>query len=477
MHTTILATIPFFIVFISMRVAQMRHSALLTDFYQLTMAYGYWQCGMHDQEAVFHLFFRRNPKHGDCVVASGLNTVVEFLNQFHFSEDDIAYLASLKTPIFSADFLTYLKTLRFTGDIDAVPEGSVVFSHEPLLRIKAPLLLCQLLETPLINAINFSSAVTSIAARMKTAAGNDRLFEFGLRRAQGPNGGLTASRAAFVGGFDATSNVLAGQCFDIPVVGTMAHSWVMAFDDELMAFETYARLNPDNVILLVDTYDTMSGVDHAITVGKQLKAQGHLLKGIRLDSGDLDALSRMARDKLNQAGFTDTQIMVSGDLTEARVSQLKLAGAPIDSWGIGTHLSTAYEQPALDMVYKLGAIQQNSHWHYKLKRSDNRIKTSDPGILQVKRFYDAHDEKKWLRDLIYQEDVGIDAKKMNATEISLDLLLPVFRKGALVNAQPSLREIRNYCIEQVKQFNASKGEGYLVERDARLMTLKQQLMD
>ena len=454
------------------RAAKMRHSALLTDFYQFTMAYSYWQCGMHDQEAVFHLFFRRNPKNSDCVVASGLETVVEFLNQFHFSDEEIDYLASLKSPVFSSGFLAYLKTLRFTGDIDAVPEGSVVFSNEPLLRIKAPLLLCQLLETPLINAINFSSAVTSIAARMRTAAGNNALLEFGLRRAQGPNGGLTASRAAFLGGFDATSNVLAGQYFDIPVVGTMAHSWVMAFDDELFAFEEYARLNPDNVILLVDTYDTSTGVDHAIIVGKKLKAHGGLLKGIRLDSGDLATLSHMAREKLNQAGLHDTLIFVSGDLTEARIAELKLQGAPIDGWGIGTHLTTAYEQPALDMVYKLGAIQKNLQWHYKLKRSDNRIKTSDPGILQVKRFYQ---EKKWLRDLIYLVDFGVDAE-VNSAEQSTDLLLPVFRKGVLVNAQPTLVEARDYCLEQVKQFNHSKNDGYLVERESRLMALKQQLM-
>ncbi|OGT42091.1 MAG: nicotinate phosphoribosyltransferase [Gammaproteobacteria bacterium RIFCSPHIGHO2_12_FULL_40_19] len=459
-----------------MRAEQMRHSALLTDFYQFTMAYSYWQCGMHNQEAVFHLFFRRNPKHGDCVIASGLETTVAFLNQFHFSDDDIVYLASLKNPVFSADFLAYLKTLRFTGDIDAMPEGSVVFSNEPLLRIKAPLLLCQLLETPLINAINFSSAVTSIAARMRTAAGNDTLFEFGLRRAQGPNGGLTASRAAFLAGFDATSNVLAAQYFDIPVVGTMAHSWVMAFDDELFAFEEYARLNPDNVILLVDTYDTKTGVDHAITVGKKLKAQGRSLKGIRLDSGDLATLSGMVREKLNQAGFSDTRIMVSGDLTEERIMQLKSAGAPIDGWGIGTHLSTAFLQPALDMVYKLGAIQKNAQWHYKLKRSDNRVKTSDPGILQVKRFYDEKHEKKWLRDLIYHVDFGVSSTAINTTEKSHDLLLPVFRNGVLVNAQPTLREARTYCLEQVKQFNASKGEGYLVERESRLMALKQELM-
>lgn len=452
----------------------MRHSALLTDFYQLTMAYGYWQCGMHNQDAVFHLFFRRNPRHSDCVVASGLASVVEFLNQFHFSDDDIAYLASLKKPVFSADFLSYLKTLRFTGDIDAVPEGTVVFPNEPLLRIKAPLLLCQLLETPLINAINFSSSVTSIAARIKTVSGNDALFEFGLRRAQGPNGGLIASRAAFLGGFDATSNVLAGQCFDISVVGTMAHSWVMAFENELTAFEAYARLNPDNVVLLVDTYDTMSGVDHAIVVGKKLKAQGRVLKSIRLDSGDLATLSHMAREKLNQAGLTDTQIMVSGDLTIDRISHLKSLNSPIDGWGVGTYLSTACEQPALDMVYKLSAIQKNSQWCYKFKRSDNCVKTSDPGILQVKRFYD---EKKWLRDLIYHEDFGVSSVETNAAEKSHDLLLPIFRNGVFVNAQSTLQEARNYCLEQVKQFNASKGAGYLVEKEPRLMALKQWVME
>src|SRR3989338_8678375 len=290
----------------------MKYSALLTDYYQLSMAYGYWQSGIHNQEAVFHLFFRRNPAHGDYVVASCLESVVEFLNQFQFTDDDIDYIKSLNNPIFSNDFLKYLKTLRFTGDIDAVPEGSVVFPNEPLLRIKAPLLLCQLLETPIINLINFSSTVATIASRMRTIVGDDLLLEFGLRRAQGPDGGLTASRAAYLGGFDATSNTLAGKLFHIPVIGTMAHSFIMAFDDEKTAFETYAALNPDNVILLVDTYDTLKGVDRAIAIPN--------LKAIRLDSGDLNALSKAAREKLDRAGLSHVKIFASGDIHETMLA-------------------------------------------------------------------------------------------------------------------------------------------------------------
>ncbi|MCX7126106.1 MAG: nicotinate phosphoribosyltransferase [Gammaproteobacteria bacterium] len=444
-------------------------NALLTDFYQLSMAYGYWQRGMHNQEAVFHLFFRRNPRKGDYVIASGLQTVIDYLKEFHFTDDDIAYLKSLKTPDFSDDFLAYLKTLRFSGDIDAVPEGSVVFGNEPLLRIKAPLLLAQLLETPLINAINFSSAVATTASRMRTLAENDLLFEFGLRRAQGPDGGVTASRAAYLGGFNATSNVLAGKYFNIPVVGTMAHSWIMAFDDELIAFEEYAKFLPDNVVLLVDTYNTMTGVDHAITVGKKLKAQGGLLSGIRLDSGDLAALAIASREKLNQAGLFDTKIFVSGDVTEDRLTALKSEAAPIDGFGIGTYLSTSYEQPALDMVYKLGAIKKNDQWQYKLKVSENRIKTSDPGILQVRRFYE---KDKWLRDIIYLEALGIDEVGDSA-----DLLIPIFRNGVLVQVTPTLAQSRDYCLNQVKQFNTSKGIAYSVEREKKLLALKSKLME
>ena len=453
-------------------VAQMNDSLLLNDFYQLNMAYGYWRQNIHHEQAVFHLFFRRNPVRGDYVIASGLQSVIDYLTQFQFTDDDIHYLKSLPASPFPADFLAYLKTLRFTGDIDAVPEGSVVFAHEPLLRITAPLILCQLLETPLINLVNFSSAVATMASRIRTIVGkNDALFEFGLRRSQGPNGGLTASYAAFVGGFDATSNMLAGKLFGIPIVGTMSHSWVMAFDDELTAFKMYAKNSPDNVVLLVDTYHSETGIDRAIQIGEKLK-------GIRLDSGDLGSLSAMAREKLNHAGMNAVKIFVSGDLTEDRIDELKSIKAPIDGWGVGTHLSTSYEQPTLDMVYKLGAIEKNGQWHYKVKRSDNRIKTSDPGVLQVKRYYEKNHSKKWVRDIIYHVDFGVSENNVVGPNAEgMDLLIPIFRRGKLIYLSPQLSEIRKYAMEQVVQFHASKGLMYSVERDSRLLSLKEALLE
>ncbi len=447
----------------------MIYSPLLNDFYQFSMAYGYWQAGIHEQEAVFHLFFRRNPIGGDYIVASGLQEVIDFLNAFQFGDDDLQYLSNQKNPVFSDEFLQYLKTLRFTGDVDAVPEGSIVFANEPILRIKAPLILCQLLETPLINLINFSSNVATMASRIRNTVGDDLLLEFGLRRAQGPNGGLSASRAAFLGGFDATSNVLAGKEYDVPVVGTMAHSWVMAFDDEATAFSEYARTMPDNIILLVDTYDTENGVDQAIAVAHAIKKSGHELKGIRLDSGELGRLSILSREKLDQAGLLNTKIYVSGDLTEPHIAELKSMKAPIDGWGIGTHLTTVFEQPALDLVYKMGAIYQKGAWHYKLKRSDNERKSSDPGILQVRRYFD--DNNKWLRDVIYHEDLGVAA-----TGLFQDLLLPIFRAGKCVYQAPALRESRLFCLKQVAQFHVSRGMKYTVERESRLALLKQTLL-
>jgi nicotinate phosphoribosyltransferase len=447
----------------------MIYSPLLNDFYQFTMAYGYWQTGIHEQEAVFHLFFRRNPTNGDYIVASGLQTVIDFLNAFQLSDDDLDYLANQKNPTFSDEFLRYLKTLHFIGEVDAVPEGSVVFANEPVLRIKAPLILCQLLETPLINFVNFSSNVSSMASRIRNLVDSDLLFEFGLRRAQGPDGGITASRAAFLGGFDATSNVLAGKEYDIPVVGTMAHSWVMAFDDEAMAFSEYARTMPDNIILLVDTYDTDNGVDQAILVANAIKESGRELKGIRLDSGELGQLSLLSREKLDRAGFFNTKIYVSGDLTEPRIAELKSTKAPIDGWGIGTHLTTAFEQPALDLVYKMGAINQQDTWRYKLKRSDNERKSSDPGVLQVRRYRD--ENNKWLADVIYHEAIGV-------LEAGLyqDLLVPIFRAGKCVYHVPSLRESRSFCLQQVAQFHLSRGMKYTVEREPRLALLKQTLL-
>lgn len=453
-------------------------SALLTDFYQFSMAYGYWQLGMHEQEAVFHVFFRRQSSFSQYTIAAGLNSVISFLKDFHFSETEIDYLRTLKNnankSYFSEAFLSYLAQLRFTGDIDAMPEGTVAFPNEPLLRIKAPLLLCQLLETPLLNFINFPSVVATMAAQMRSIVGDDQLFEFGLRRAQGPDGGLTASRSAYIAGFDATSNVLAGKQFDIPIVGTMAHSWVMAFENELVAFEAYARSMPDDVILLVDTYNTKMGVDHAIMVGKTLRKHGGTLHGIRLDSGDLASLSAMTRDKLDQAGFSDTKIVVSGDLNIHTLRVLKEKKASIDGWGVGTHLSTAYEQPALDMVYKLGAIQRNRDWAYKLKCTDTQLKTSDPGILQVRRYTQI---SAWLGDVIYHVDFGIKTIPNETVADGHDLLAPIFRQGKLVYQQPKISDIRDYCMGQVKQFQSLPDTDYSVQRDKQLLALKEQIME
>jgi len=452
-------------------------SPMLTDFYQFSMAYGYWQLGMHQHPAVFHLSFRRNPIESSYVILSGLEMMIDFLRDFRFSDDDIEYLRTVKTtenkPYFSEDFLIYLKTLRFTGDIDTVSEGTILFAHEPVLRITASLLQCQLLETVLINIFNFSSLVTTLASQFRTVVDHDILFEFGLRRAQGPNGGVTASRAAYIGGFDATSNVLAGQRFHIPVVGTMSHSWVMAFDDEYLAFQAYANVMSNNVILLVDTYETQSGLDHAIQVGNALKKQGHLLKGIRLDSGELAILSQLARQKLDAAGFSETKIYASGDLTLKKVKELKALRAPIDGWGVGTYLSTSADQPSMDMVYKLGAIKKDQDWHYHCKRSDNPKKSSDPGILQTRRFY--HDER-WLEDMIYHVDFGFTHHLLTANR-EQDLLLPIFRSGNLVYASPNLSSTRNYVASQVKQFHLSEHAVYPVKKDEKLLALKKELLE
>ena len=294
--------------------------ALLTDLYQLTMAYGYWKTGRAEQPAVFHLFFRNNPFQGGYVVAAGLETVVEFLRRFQFSSDDLEYLATISggdgRPIFDAGYLSYLQELTLSLDIDAIPEGTIVFPNEPLLRVRGPILQCQLLESILLNIVNFQSLIATKASRVVRAAQGDDVLEFGLRRAQGMDGAMAASRAAYVGGCAATSNVLAGRQFGIPVRGTHAHSWVMSFESERDAFRAYAESMPNNCVFLVDTYDTLEGVRHAIEIGEDLKKRGHRLAGIRLDSGDLAALSIAARQMLDDAGFVDAKIVASNDLDE-----------------------------------------------------------------------------------------------------------------------------------------------------------------
>jgi nicotinate phosphoribosyltransferase len=366
--------------------------ALLTDLYQLTMAYGYWRLGRADEEAVFHLFFRRPPFRGGYAIAAGLQPAIEYLTRLRFEADDLEYLATLTgndgQPLFSGGFLEYLGGLRFTCELDAVPEGTAVFAHEPLLRVRGPILQCQLVETPLLNLLNFSTLIATKAARVCTAAEGEAVLEFGLRRGQGIDGALSAARASYLGGCAATSNVLAGKRYGIPVRGTHAHSWVMSFADEREAFAAYAEALPNNCVFLVDTYDTIEGVRRAIEAGVELRARGHELAGVRLDSGDLARLSQAARAMLDAAGFPAAVVVASNDLDEQEIAALRRGGARISVWGVGTRLVTAYDQPALGGVYKLAAIRRDASaaWEYRVKLSEDPIKVSNPGIQQVRRY-------------------------------------------------------------------------------------------
>jgi nicotinate phosphoribosyltransferase len=349
--------------------------ALLTDLYQLTMAYGYWKIGRDKRRAVFQLSFRSHPFQGGYTVACGLEDAIEFLSNLKFNPDDLEYLRTLRgndnEKLFEPAFIDYLRDFRFTCDVDAVPEGTVVFPHEPLLRVTGPILQGQIIETPLLNLINFQTLIATKSARICQAARGEPVLEFGLRRAQGIDGALAASRSAFVGGCAGTSNVLAGKLFGIPVRGTHAHSWVMSFDTELEAFETYAAALPNNCVFLVDTYDTLQGVRNAVKAGELLRKTGHRMIGIRLDSGDLAYLSIEARKILDEAGFKDAAILATNDLDEHIIQSLKSQGATIAVWGVGTRLATAFDQPALGGVYKLGAIQdEHGIWRSKLKLSE-----------------------------------------------------------------------------------------------------------
>ena len=447
--------------------------ALVTDLYQLTMAYGYWQQGLQDREAVFHLYFRKAPFQGGYAVAAGLALAVDWVENLKFSEDDLEYLGSLHgskgTALFPAEFLNYLRHLKFSCDIDAVAEGTVVFGNEPIMRIQGPLLQAQLLETALLTLINFQTLITTKAARIREAAGpSDQILEFGLRRAQGFDGGLGASRAAYLGGADATSNVLAGQRYGIPVRGTHAHSWVMSFANEVDAFTAYAKAFPDDSVFLVDTYDTIEGVRQAIKVAREMRANGHELAGIRLDSGDLAYLSREARAVLDEAGFTKTRIVASNDLEENLITSLKQQGARIDTWGVGTQLVTAYNQAALGGVYKLAALRKadNSGWDFTIKLSEQVAKTSIPGILQIRRYLNEHGQPR--ADMLYNTAEHLPPHLMlvdpadSTRRLPIrpdtpfrELLEPVFRKGQRVLELPTLAESRAHAQREVQSLDPS----------------------
>ncbi len=438
--------------------------ALLTDLYQLTMAYGYWKLGRSDEEAVFCLNFRKHPFGGGYSIACGLSYVIDYIKTLRFSPDDRAYLAGLVgadgKPLFDSEFLEALGNLKLDIDVDAVPEGTAVFPHEPLVRVRGPLILCQLLETPLLNMINFQTLIATKAARICRAAQSDDVLEFGLRRAQGIDGALAASRAAYIGGCAGTSNVLAGKQFGIPVKGTHAHSWVMSFEGELEAFEAYGRAMPNNCVFLVDTYDTLTGVKNAIAIGKQLRQNGYRLLGIRLDSGDLAYLSIEARKLLDEAGFADAAIVASNDLDEHLIENLKAQGATIAIWGVGTRLATAYDQPALGGVYKLTAIRNPGEpWQHKIKLSEQAIKINTPGMLQIRRFK----SDGWFRaDMIYDELLGapeeptiVDPNDMTRRKHIApnlgheDLLVPIFRKGELIYDCPGVEVARQRTGKQL----------------------------
>jgi len=441
---------------------------LLTDLYQLTMAYCYWKTDHLDTEGAFNLFFRRNPFDGGYALACGLGYAIDFLRSFHFESSDIEYLRTLRgnddRPLFEDDFLTYLDALELTCNVDAVPEGTAVFPHEPLVRVTGPLVQCQLLETPLLNIFNFQTLIATKASRICAAAQGDPVIEFGLRRAQGFDGALAASRAAFVGGCESTSNVLAGNIFDIPVRGTHAHSWVMAFDSESEAFDAYADAMPNNCILLVDTYDTLQGVRNAVKVGRRLKNEGGRLLGIRLDSGDLAYLSIEARKILDRAGLEDTLIVASSELSEHVITSLKDQGARIDVWGVGTELVTAFDQPALGAIYKLAAIRRSGgNWQPKVKLSEQAIKINTPGVSQVRRFSAG---SEFLADMIFDESqppeepfLIIDPmdrtrwKTIAATTPSEDLLVPIMRRGEILLRPPRPKESRQRAREQLARLH------------------------
>ena len=436
---------------------------LLTDFYELTMMQGYYKNNSNDT-VIFDAFYRNNPSGSGYAICAGLEQVIEYIKNLHFEKEDIDYLRSLA--IFDEDFLAYLSEFRFTGDIYAIPEGTVVFPMEPLVKVIAPIIEAQLIETAILNIINHQSLIATKASRVCYAAKGETVMEFGLRRAQGPDAGTLGARAAVIGGCAGTSNTLAAKKFHVPAMGTHAHSWIMSFEDELTAFRKYAELYPGNATLLVDTYDTLrSGVPNAIKTFQELKEAGKMPKkyGIRLDSGDLAYLSKKARHMLDAAGFLDASIVASSDLDEYLIDSLKTQGAAIDSWGVGTNLITSKDCPAFGGVYKLAAIMKDGQFIPKIKLSENQWKITNPGNKTVYRIYDK-ETGKIKADLIamvnekYSEDNPIKLfdpiatwKKTYVKAGSYDLrelLVPIFLEGSCVYISPEVMDIRAYCLKE-----------------------------
>lgn len=470
---------------------------LLTDLYEMTMMQGYFKTGCQDT-VVFDAFYRSNPCGGGYAVCAGLAQIIDYMKRLHFSDEEISYLRSLG--IFGEDFLDYLKNFHFSGDIYAVPEGSIIFPREPLIKVIAPIMEAQLIETAILNILNHQSLIATKAARVCYAAKGDGVMEFGLRRAQGPDSGIYGARAAIIGGCKGTSNVLAGQLFDVPVLGTHAHSWIMSFPDEYTAFWQYASLYPSACILLVDTYDTLkSGVPNAIRVFTEMKRSGIPLTnyGIRMDSGDLAYLSKKVRRMLDDAGFPDAVISASNDLDEYLIESLKFQGAMITSWGVGTNLITSKDNPAFGGVYKLSAIRRDDgSFLPKIKLSENTEKVTNPGNKTFFRIYD-NDTGKIRADYICLADETFDTEQdltifdpnepWKKTRLAggsyhmREMLIPVFQHGSCVYQSPSVMEIQAVCTkeketvwDETKRFvNPAK---IYVDLSDKLYAMKQRLL-
>lgn len=439
---------------------------LLTDLYELTMMQGYFKNSAQNETVIFDMFYRTNPLNSGYAIAAGLEQLIDYVKNLHFDWEDIQYLQSLK--IFDNDFLEYLKGFRFSGSVYAIPEGTVIFPREPIVKIIAPIMEAQLMETAILNIINHQSLIATKTSRVCFAAKGDGIMEFGLRRAQGPDAGIYGARAAMIGGCIGTSNVLTGQMFDVPVKGTHAHSWIMSFPDEYTAFKKYAALYPNACILLVDTYDTLkSGMPNAIRVFQEMKEAGisSSYYGIRLDSGDLAYLSKQVRKMLDAAGFPDAVISASNDLDEYLIDSLKAQGAMITSWGVGTNLITSKDWPAFGGVYKLAALKNtDGNFIPKIKLSENTEKVTNPGNKKIYRVYEKETGKIkadliCLEDEIFYESEPLllfdPAEPWKKTKLSpgtftlRTLMLPIFENGNCVYTSPSVMDIRAYCMEEL----------------------------
>lgn len=477
----------------------MRNLTLLTDLYELTMMQGYFENEDVNQTVIFDMFYRNNPEGNGYAICAGLEQVIDYIKNLHFTEDEIAYLKGLG--MFKPAFLDYLRDFRFTGDIYAIPEGTVIFPREPLVKVIAPIMQAQLVETAILNIINHQSLIATKTARIVRAAQGDGVMEFGCRRAQGPDAAIYGARAAIIAGCVGTSNVLCGQMFNVPVSGTHAHSWIMSFQDELSAFRAYAKLYPDACILLIDTYDTLdSGLPHAIQVFKELREQGIKPKryGIRMDSGDLAYLSKKVKAALDAEGFTDAIISASNDLDEGLIGSLKAQGATINSWGVGTNLITSKDCPAFGGVYKLAAIwnEPEQRFEPKIKISENAEKITNPGDKKIYRIYDA--QGMIVADLIALADEEFSSKNplllfdpietwkktlLPGGSYSMrELLVPVFRKGDCVYESPSVKEIQNICRRELNTlWEESKRFEYphqtYVDLSRKLWNLKNNLLE